>query len=234
MDQAALGMISQDGQENRLQPHRPALLAQGLQGQRQRRALRQDADGGNIVQLTNTDLEEFREFRQDVMPMWGADGMIYFLSERDGIFNIWKIAPAGGTPVQVTFHKKDGIQFPSISPDGTEIVYECEFDLWKMRVPDRTAGNESPWTWPSTPRRTGRIPCRRTAGPTAFARSPKGDALAVDFHGEIFIVPTEEGIGEMRQVTSSPWRDRFEAYSPDGKYPRLRLRRVARGGDLAL
>ena len=32
-----------------------------------------------ITQLTNTDLKNFREFRQDVMPMWGADGMIYFL-----------------------------------------------------------------------------------------------------------------------------------------------------------
>jgi tricorn protease len=39
----------------------------------------------------------------------------------------------------------------------------------------------------------------------------------VDFHGEIFVVPTEEGVGEMRQITSSPWRDRYQAYSPDGK-----------------
>ena len=23
--------------------------------------------------------------------MWGVDGLIYFMSERDGVFNIWRI-----------------------------------------------------------------------------------------------------------------------------------------------
>ena len=41
--------------------------------------------------------------------------------------------------------------------------------------------------------------------------------MAVDFHGEIVIVPTEQGIGEKTQVTSSPWRERAEEYSPDGR-----------------
>jgi tricorn protease len=143
--------------------------------------------------------------------------MIYFLSERDGIFNLWKISPTGGAPTQVTFHKKDGIQFPAISPGGTEIIYECEFDLWKMKVPNG---------------RPERIPLSLAFDPKdnyleylavdgkadGFAPSPKGDYLAVDYHGEVFLVPTEEGIGEMRQVTSSPWRERNQAYSPNGKY----------------
>ena len=67
--------------------------------------------------------------------MWGADGMIYFSSERDGIFNIWKISPTGGEPTQVTSHKQDGVQFPSMSPDGKTIAYENEFELWTLAVP---------------------------------------------------------------------------------------------------
>ena len=67
--------------------------------------------------------------------MWGADGMMYFASERDDIFNIWRIAPTGGAPAQVTRHKEDGVQFPSISPDGKTIVYENEFELWTLDVP---------------------------------------------------------------------------------------------------
>jgi len=41
--------------------------------------------------------------------------------------------------------------------------------------------------------------------------------MAVDYHGEIMIVPTEQGVGERTQVTSSPWRERAESYSPDGR-----------------
>ena len=51
-----------------------------------------------------------------------------------------------------------------------------------------------------------------------FAPSPKGDYAAVDYHGEIFIVPTDKEIGEKTQVTSSGDRDRYSSYSPDGKY----------------
>ncbi|MBM3293968.1 MAG: hypothetical protein FJY82_05520 [Candidatus Aminicenantes bacterium] len=217
MDQAALGMISQDGKKIAFNRIAPRYWRKGYKGNASAELYVMDASGGNIVQMTNTNLEEFRSFRQDFMPMWGADGMVYFLSERDGLFNLWKIAPAGGIPVQVTFHKKDGIQFPSISPDGTEIIYECEFDLWKMKVPEG---------------KPERIVVELAFDPKGnlidylavdgradgFAPAPKGDYLAVDYHGEIFLVPTEEGIGEMRQITSSPWRDRYQAYSPDGKF----------------
>ena len=216
MDQAALGMISQDGKRIAFNRIAPRYWRKGYKGNASAELYVMDAGGGNIIQLTNTKLEDFRSFRQDFMPMWGADGMIYFLSERDGFFNIWKIAPVGGAPVQVTFHKKDGIQFPSISPDGTEIIYECEFDLWKMKVP---SGKPERIALSLAFDPKANLVEYLTADGRAdgFAPSPKGDYLAVDYHGEIVIVPTEEGVGEMRQVTSSPWRDRFQAYSPDGK-----------------
>jgi len=143
--------------------------------------------------------------------------MVYFLSERDGFFNLWKVSLKGGAPAQVTFHKKDGIQFPSISPDGTEIIYECDFDLYKMKVaeakPQRIALDLA--FDPKVNFVDYLAADSRTDG---FSPSPKGDAAAVDFHGEVFIVPTEEGIGEMKQVTASPWRERTEAYSPNGRY----------------
>ncbi|MBN1938833.1 MAG: PD40 domain-containing protein, partial [Candidatus Aminicenantes bacterium] len=100
---------------------------------------------------------------------------------------------------------------------GTEIVYECEFDLWKMKIsggqPERIPLNLA------FDLKVNTVEYLAVDGRAdGFARSPKGDYLAVDYHGEIFIVPTEEGIGEMRQVSSSPWRDRYQAYSPDGKF----------------
>jgi tricorn protease len=216
MDQAALGMISQDGKMVAFNRIAPRYWRKGYKGNASAEIYVQDLATREIRQLTNTDLTQFRNFRQDVMPMWGADGMIYFLSERDGYFNIWKISPKGGAPAQVTFHKKDGIQFPAISPDGTEIVYECEFDLWKLKLPGGQP-QRIPLDLAFDPKvnMVDYLPADGKAD--GFSPSPKGDYIAVDFHGEIFIVPTEEGIGEMKQVTSSPWRDRFEAWAPNGK-----------------
>jgi tricorn protease len=216
MDQAALGMISQDGKMVAFNRIAPRYWRKGYKGNASAELYIQDLATKEILQLTNTDLAQFRNFRQDVMPMWGADGMVYFLSERDGYFNIWKIAPKGGAPVQVTFHKKDGIQFPAISPDGTEIVYECEFDLWKLKLP---GGQPQRITldlaFDPKVNLIEYLPADGKAD--GFSPSPKGDYIAVDFRGEIFLVPTEEGIGEMKQITSSAWRDRFEAWAPNGK-----------------
>jgi hypothetical protein len=48
----------------------------------------QDLRTKAITQLTDTDITEFRNHTNDAIPMWGVDGMVYFVSERDGIFNI--------------------------------------------------------------------------------------------------------------------------------------------------
>jgi len=169
-----------------------------------------------ISQLTDTDLTQYKEFRQDLSPMWGADGMIYYASERDGYFNLWKTGTGGGTPVPVTTYKADGIQNPSISPDGRDIIYEYNFDLFKLRVPD---GKPVKITLDlaSDPKENLVEYLAADSRADGFSVAPKGDYLAVDFHGEIFIVPTEEGIGEMRQVTQSAWRDRFQSFAPNGK-----------------
>jgi tricorn protease len=177
----------------------------------------QDLKTKTITQLTGTDLQAFRTKRQSLNPMWGADGMIYFSSERNGIFNIWKIAPTGGEPTQVTFHKADGVQFPSMSPDGKTIAYENEFELWTLDVPGGSPKKvaidlayDPKENLVQFVKSEGRI--------DGFSPSPDGDYAAIDFRGEIFIVPTDPEAGERRQVTSSSWRDRGELFSPDGRY----------------
>jgi hypothetical protein len=59
-----------------------------------------DREAGTFTKLTdpidNPETEGFREHVNDAIPMWGADDMIYFVSERDGFFNIWKMSPDGG------------------------------------------------------------------------------------------------------------------------------------------
>ena len=45
---------------------------------------------------------------------------------------------AAAQPQQVTSHKDDGVQFPSMSPDGTTIAYENEFEIWTLKTGSRT------------------------------------------------------------------------------------------------
>ncbi len=139
------------------------------------------------------------------------------MSERDGIFNIWKIAATGGNPVQVTSHSADGVQYPSISPDGRTIIYENEFELWKVSVPDGRP-QKITVSLDFDPKYNLVEYLATENAADGFTPSPDGDFLAVDFHGEIFIVPTDGDVGEKTQVTASGWRDRYESWSPDGKW----------------
>ena len=217
MDVGRAGMISQDGSMVAFNRNSVRYWRKHYKGNNQTDVWVQDLATKKITQLTDTDIKEFRSHVQDAYPMWGADGMIYFLSERDGLFNIWKISPRGGDPVQVTAHRRDGVQYPSISPDGTLITYENEFDLWKLSVPDgRPERITIDLDFDVKQNMVEYLSADNRAD--GFSPSPNGDYVAVDYHGEIFIVPSETGVGEMKQVTSSAWRDRYQTYSPDGKY----------------
>jgi tricorn protease len=217
MDVGSNGMIKQDGSTVAFNRLGARYWRKGYQGNASDDIYIQDLKTKKITQLTGTNLQAFRTKRQSVNPMWGADGMIYFSSERDGIFNIWKIATTGGEPTQVTFHKQDGVQFPSMSPDGKTIAYENEFELWTLTVPGGSPKKVS-IDLEYDPKENLVQFVQSKGRVDGFAPSPEGDYAAIDFHGEIFIVPTDPEVGERRQVTSSSWRDRREVFSPNGRY----------------
>lgn len=215
MDGAVNGMLRQDGSMIAYNRMGGAYWRKGNKGNRADDIWVQDLRSKKITQITDTDPLKFRDHVEDRHPMWGADGRIYFASERDGIFNIWKIAPDGGQMAQVTRHREDGVQFPSISPDGSTIAYENEFEIWTLPV----AGGQPrkvtiDLAFDPKSNLVEFVPVRNRI--LGFSPSPDGDYAAVDNHGEIFIVPTEANVGERVQVTSSSRRERGEMFSPDG------------------
>lgn len=216
MDGAVNGMIKQDGSMVAYNRMGGSYWRKGNKGNRADDIWVQDLRSKTITQLTDTDMQKFREHVEDRYPMWGADGQIYFASERDGIYNIWKIAPTGGAPVQVTRHREDGVQFPSISPDGSTIAYENEFEIWTLPA----AGGQPrkvtiDLAFDPKANLVEYLPTNNRVN--GFSPSPEGDYAAVENHGEIFIVPTDANVGERMQVTSSSRRDRGQMFSPDGK-----------------
>jgi tricorn protease len=217
IDFGAAGMFSQDGKYLAYNRMGFRYWRKHYRGNYNTDIWVRDFAAGTFTQLTDQDTKQFRRHTQDAYPMWGRDGKIYFMSERDDIFNIWKIAPGGGEPVQVTFHEKDGIQYPSISPDGETIVYENEFELWRLDIPDgKPQRIQVSMEFDLKENLVQYLHVDSMA--EGFSPSPDGSNLVVDSHGEIFEIPSDPEFGEKTQVTASPWRDRGALYSPDGKY----------------
>lgn len=216
MDFGRTGMMKQDATKIAFNRNIPSYWRKGYRGNNNADIAVQDLKSGEITELTDTDVKAFKSATHDVHPMWGADGMIYFASERDGTFNIWRVSPNGGAPEQVTRHKDDGVQFPAISPDGKHLIYENDFELWTMDVP-AGAPKKLAIRLAFDPKENAIDVVSTTNRADGFAPSPSGDYLAVDMHGEIMIVPTEAGVGEKTPVTNSPWRERSQSYSPDGR-----------------
>lgn len=217
MDRGSSGMIRQDGKMVAFNRMGFRYWRKHYRGNNNTDIWVHDLESGALKQLTDLDGKEYRSHTQDAHPMWGHDGMIYFMSERDGLFNIWRISPEGGAPEQVTRHDKDGIQYPSISPDGRIIVYESDFLIWKLDVPD---GRPKPVKVELAfdPKENRLEPASCESKADGFSPSPDGTEVAIDFHGEVFLVPSDPEIGEKTQVTSSCWRDRYQTWSPDGRW----------------
>lgn len=217
MDQAANAAVSPDGRWVVYNRDALSTSRKGQTGNRTTDLYLQDTHTGSITRLTDTDPQRFRDFTSDAHPMWGADGQVYFVSERDGTFNLWRMAPDGSGVTQVTRYTDGGVKYPSMSADGRRIVFTQHHELFVMDVPDGRAQpvrvalafdpSLNPVEW-----------VEATSQADGFAVDPEGKTVAVDVRGEIFLVPVDPELGEKEQVTSSAWRDRFQAWSPDGRW----------------
>ena len=217
MDQARNAMINQAGTLVAFNRKPLSTTRKEYKGNRTTNIFVQDLRTKGITQLTDTNIQEFRNHTNDAIPMWGVDGLIYFVSERDGVFNIWSISAEGGDPLQVTRHTEGGVKYPSISPDGSTIIYTNDHDLWTLAVPDGQPRSVTvDLSFDPTTNLVEWIDIENRA--EGMSPSPDGRFLAVDSRGEVFIVPTDAGVGEKTQVTRSPWRDRYQQYSVDGQY----------------
>src|SRR5204863_5542082 len=97
---ARAGMISQDGAMISFNRNLPSAWRKEYRGNAAANIAVMNLKSGDIQEVTNTDLKEFRTFANNVFPMWGADGMIYFASARDATFNLWRMVSTGGAAQQ--------------------------------------------------------------------------------------------------------------------------------------
>lgn len=88
----------------------------------------------------------------NVCPSWSRDSKwIYFASKRTGVWQVWRIKPEGGTPMQVT---TQGGHAAIESVDGEYLYYAktmyADPEIWQMPTGGGTETRVSPLVRPST------------------------------------------------------------------------------------
>jgi tricorn protease len=147
----------------------------------------------------------------DIHPLWLGD-TIYFLSDRDGISNIWSFNPVSSALQQLTSFKGADIKW--LDGSGNKLVYEREGYLHLFNLENKqstrlniTVVGDFPWAeskWEDVSKSA------RNA-----ALSATGKRIILEARGEIFTIPVENG--DARNITqSSEAADRAPIWSPNG------------------
>jgi len=152
-------------------------------------------------------------------PMWSGDGkLLYFMSDRDGAENIWKVGvPGPGStdtpPQRVTAFKDGRVLWPTISRDGRTIAFERNFGIWTMDTATGQAA-EVKIRRVGAPAATTIEHLRLTNQITELALSPDGKKVLFVVRGEIFAASAKDG-GDAARVTTTTGNESQIVWAPD-------------------
>ncbi len=180
---------------------------------------RRNYRGGQNRPIWITDLKTFDTVTppwtdsKDMMPAWAA-GRVYFLSDRDGVSNVWAFDVGSRALTQVTTFRDFDVK--TLDSGGGMLVFEqagrvhlLDPATGQSRPVDIIALGDFPWMQPHW-EDAGRYA-------TSLALSPTGKRALVEARGEVFAVPAEKG--DTRNLTrSSGSAEKAPAWSPDGKW----------------
>jgi tricorn protease len=139
---------------------------------------------------------------------------VYFLSDRDGVMNVFSMDSQGHDVKQESHQKIFDIESASIS-DG-RIVYACAADLWSL---DLKSGHEEiiPITLVSDFDQLRDHWVKKPSGfLTSVHISPDGNSAVFTARGEVFTIPAKSG-RIVKVAGNSAVRYREARFTPDGK-----------------
>jgi len=149
--------------------------------------------------------------------MWGRDGFIYFVSDREGngLTNIYRVSETGGKADRVTTFKAGDVRWPAISSDGRVIMFEHDFGIWKFDVNSKRATQITLNIDAETQENLSEVQSFSSQADD-YDLAPSSRRIALSIHGDVFTSPVEEV--DLNQITDGAARDRNVSYSPDGKW----------------
>ncbi|MCI0490351.1 MAG: LpqB family beta-propeller domain-containing protein [Blastocatellia bacterium] len=152
---------------------------------------------------------------KEMWPMWNGDGAgLFYVSDRSGAQNVW-MRPLRGQARQVTKFKDGRVLWPNVSYDGRAIVFERDFQIWKLDTESGQAAEVR-----ITRRGAPAVPVvehlRLTDRIQEFALSPDGKKIAFVVRGEVFAAAAKTG-GDAARVTTSPASEYQVTWAPDSR-----------------
>jgi tricorn protease len=162
---------------------------------------------------TNQTLNLTQHRRTDRDPMWIGES-VYFVSDRDGRLNLYRVAASGGAATALTTHRDADIKFAS-SDGNDQIVYERDgvLTLYSIQAnAERTLAISVPAD--DQLKRHQRVDANESF--QSMSVSADGKRVLVVARGELFSLPTESGV--TRNLSqSSDAHEREASFSADGK-----------------
>lgn len=151
---------------------------------------------------------------EDRQPLYNNDeSSIYYLSEKSGSFNIWKMDPnQRENKTQITKYTENPVRFLSISDNNT-LCYGFRGEIYtqtetgkaeKLNVSIRIDHTAYKNTFLS-----------KSSGATEMSVSPNGKEIAFIVRGEVFV--TSVDYTTTKRITNTPEQERSVSFSPDGK-----------------
>jgi len=123
-------------------------------------------------------------------PMWW-NGRIYFITDRDGIMNIWSMTDEGKDLKQHTHQANFDIRYASLNQG--RIVYHTGADIWLFNI---QTGEDKliPITLASD---LDQLREKWVENPSQYITSvhlhPKGDQIVITSRGRVFVAPVQSG-----------------------------------------
>ncbi len=154
----------------------------------------------------------------DILPQWGSNNLLYFLSSNDGAYNLYRLkmdnGKANGKPEKLTEYKDESIRSYNISADGNSIVFEKDMNLYTMRT-DKGNAKRLDVQISADDRLDATEQKTLTTGANDYALSPNGKMIAFTLRGEVFIKEADKEKSRTINVSNHSYRDVEPAWLND-------------------
>jgi tricorn protease len=167
-----------------------------------------------IFDLKKNSYEELpKTAGMDLFPMWHGN-IIYFISDRDGVMNLFSYDLSSKQTKKLTDYKEYDIKWPSLGPDA--IVYENGGVLYEFNLASGKTRN-LPIVVRAEDLETRPEFKSVAASIGSYSLSPSAARALVEARGNIFTIPGEHGSIRTLSTNHSGVHELNPAWSPDGK-----------------
>lgn len=155
-------------------------------------------------------LSDFNGAEQN--PVWGNDETYYYLSEKNGTFNIIEGKIDSKQEKQLTDFQKHPVRGLSASNNGI-LVFSWDGDLYTLRNGQKPEKLEI--TINADLYDGDLIKNYVNTGASNMAVSPEGNEVAIIIRGDLYVTDTK--YKTTKRITDTPSQERSVSFSPDGR-----------------